>query len=61
MAEIWKPVVGFEGVYEVSNFGKVRRRRDAGELLKNLASEYGVSVSLISAVCTRKGLYYSYA
>ena len=22
--EIWKPVVGFEGVYEVSNFGKVR-------------------------------------
>lgn len=24
MCEIWKPVKGFEGLYEVSNFGKVR-------------------------------------
>ena len=24
MTEIWKPVVGFEGSYEVSNFGRVR-------------------------------------
>lgn len=24
MAEIWKPVVGFEGYYEVSNLGRVR-------------------------------------
>jgi hypothetical protein len=23
--EIWKPVTGFEGLYEVSNFGRVRR------------------------------------
>ena len=24
MKEIWKPVAGYEGLYEVSNFGKVR-------------------------------------
>ena len=24
MNEIWKPVVGYEGLYEVSNFGNVR-------------------------------------
>ena len=25
MEEIWKPVVGYEGIYEVSNLGRVRR------------------------------------
>ena len=25
MSEVWKPVVGYEGVYEVSNMGNVRR------------------------------------
>lgn len=25
MREIWKPVVGFEGIYSVSNYGNVRR------------------------------------
>lgn len=23
--EIWKPVVGYEGLYEVSNLGRVKR------------------------------------
>ena len=27
MEEIWKDVVGFEGLYEVSNFGKVHSLR----------------------------------
>lgn len=27
MQEIWKPVKGFEGLYEVSNLGRVRRNR----------------------------------
>lgn len=26
-AEVWKPVVGFEGVYSVSNLGRVRREK----------------------------------
>ena len=25
MSEIWKPVVGYEGYYEVSNYGRVKR------------------------------------
>lgn len=28
-AEIWKPVVGFEGWYEVSSFGRIRRKKTA--------------------------------
>ena len=27
MEEVWKPVVGYEGLYEVSNLGMVRSRR----------------------------------
>lgn len=27
MSEVWKPVAGYEGLYEVSNFGRVRRTR----------------------------------
>lgn len=35
MEEIWKPVVGFEGKYEVSNRGRVKSYvRKKGELLK---------------------------
>lgn len=27
MTEVWRPVVGFEGLYEVSDLGRVRRER----------------------------------
>lgn len=27
MSEIWKPVVGFEGLYEVSSLGRIRSKR----------------------------------
>ena len=33
MPELWQPIEGYEGVYEVSNQGKVRRSRD-GKTLK---------------------------
>lgn len=26
--EIWKDVVGYEGIYEVSNYGRVRTHKD---------------------------------
>ena len=34
--EIWKPVVGYEGVYEVSSFGRVRsfKQTSKGKILK---------------------------
>ncbi len=33
IAEQWKPVVGFEGLYEVSDFGRVRSRHRSGECI----------------------------
>ena len=58
--EIWKPVMGFEGVYSVSNYGRVRRdagKRNwrAGRLLTPGASPKGYrSVSL----CDGKSITY---
>lgn len=48
--EIWKPVLGWEGVYEVSNLGRVRRRgysivgstSAAGYLTVTLAERHSV-------------------
>lgn len=34
MVEIWKDVVGYEGLYEVSNFGRVRSRVNNHEVLR---------------------------
>lgn len=51
MDEVWKPIAGYEGYYEVSSYGNVRSldrldslgRRRAGTILKpqNLKSSYG--------------------
>lgn len=32
MQEVWKPIKGFEGLYEVSNFGRIKNRH--GRILK---------------------------
>lgn len=37
MAELWKPVIGFEGLYEVSSVGEVRRKN--GCLLKQFVNK----------------------
>lgn len=29
MQEIWKPIKGYEGLYEVSNLGRVKGEKDA--------------------------------
>lgn len=39
MEEIWKPVVGFEKKYAVSNLGRVRNRH--GKILKQFLAETG--------------------
>jgi hypothetical protein len=46
MTEQWRPVVGWEGIYEVSNLGRVKRvatepRNRCGKILKNRVSNYG--------------------
>lgn len=32
--EVWKPILGYENIYEVSNFGNVRSNRLSGRILK---------------------------
>lgn len=56
MDEIWKPVVGYEGLYEVSSFGAVRsldRSADAGgsrgRLLKPALKKHGYLCISLSA------------
>lgn len=34
MSEVWKPVVGYEGLYAVSNLGRVRSFHGKGRILK---------------------------
>ncbi len=44
MIEIWKDVAGFEGLYEVSNLGRVKsipREKTKGGLLKQYVDRYG--------------------
>lgn len=52
-SEIWKPVVGYEGVYEVSSFGKVRslKRTRKGKC----ESECGVKERLLKPSKHTKG------
>lgn len=66
--EVWLPVLGYEAVYEASNFGKIRRV-GRGELapvigrggysyvslsLRGETKNYKVSVLVLSAFCGRK-------
>lgn len=45
--EEWRDAVGFEGIYEVSNFGNVRRA-DTGRALKGGLNSYGYKVFSLS-------------
>lgn len=48
--EIWRPVVNYEGVYEVSTFGRVKRilikKGTSGGILSPIKNESGLYVSL---------------
>lgn len=33
MKEIWKDVVGYEGLYQVSNYGNVKKIKNIGKIL----------------------------
>ena len=47
MVEIWKPILGYEGLYEVSNFGNVRSLfRYKKELKHNISKSGYASVQL---------------
>lgn len=52
MDEIWKPVVGYEGLYEVSNFGQVRTI--SGKLMKCYYNRKGYKRICLSKSGKRK-------
>jgi hypothetical protein len=52
--EIWKPVIGFEGAYEVSNTGHVRALRFHN---RNVDRALSVPRMLIASQAGRKGRY----
>lgn len=43
IVEIWKPIVGYEGLYEVSNLGRVKsfKQTPKGRILKNFKDSSG--------------------
>ena len=55
MKEIWKPIVGFEGQYEVSNRGRVRsyRRSSVPQILKAGRASNGYFTVALGRDCTR--------
>ena len=50
--EIWKPVVGYEGLYKVSNKGRVKGLR-SGKILKSALNKKGTNkISRTSRACS---------
>ena len=43
--EIWKDIKGYEGLYQVSNKGEVKRIGKNKNLYKSLRTYYGVKLS----------------
>lgn len=53
MTEIWKPVVGYEKYYEVSNLGRVRSNRTGKVLKYNVTPNGRATVELFGDVGTK--------
>lgn len=51
--EEWRPVVGYEGIYEVSNFGRIKRAR-TGYLLNPTVTTRGYAI--VNLVDASRGL-----
>lgn len=60
MKEIWKPIKGYEGIYEISNFGKVKSIRYFNHVNNKIYSrEKILKLSLNEKGYFRVGLYKS--
>lgn len=55
LKEVWKDVVGYEGIYFVSNIGNVKRRRKRCAL-KSTINKYGYSLVVLSVNCKAKAI-----
>lgn len=50
----WRPVRGYAGLYEVSDWGYVREMRAAGLALTDLGALFGVHYSTVGYICQNK-------
>lgn len=59
MNEVWKPVVGYEGRYEVSNFGRIKSfaRYSSGVILKLGKTADGYPQAALTAKVGSRSLY----
>jgi hypothetical protein len=57
MSEIWLPVIGYEGYYEVSNYGKVKTCKKAHRIVNRYGHEttYEAEEKLLKVSITRPG------
>ena len=44
MKEIWKDVVGYEGIYEVSSYGRIRTHKIKRLIPRNMVLDIGNNV-----------------
>ena len=59
--EIWKPITGFEGLYEVSNTGKIKsltRKLNDGRIWKGRIMSTPLSLGYPSVSLRKEGKYY---
>lgn len=57
MVETWKPVKGYEGIYEVSNLGRVRNIKRKNKIVKSYLTRTGYRrVQLSKAAITKNHL-----
>lgn len=54
MNEIWKPVAGYEGLYEVSNFGRIKGVKCKSKILRPRPNNRGYEGVLLSKNGTQK-------
>lgn len=57
MSERWLPVIGFEGLYEVSDLGRVRSLKRSGRILRPGVNSSGYMVAGLSKNGIRTSVY----
>ena len=58
MEEIWKYIKGYEGLYQVSSFGRVKKTRNKEKIMKGRKRGKGyLAVTLLDCHCNKKDFY----
>ena len=52
--EIWKPIKDYEGIYEISNLGRVKSLIRLKKGAKEISLKYNIKMNCISEVASRR-------